>query len=80
MGPRGSESVKKAKAKYDQLKKDGFEFFEVEKVKGSKRVKRWSKNLGEIVASPGVASKSERKAGQTRGGQMSGGPNAELLR
>lgn len=76
--PEDEESVKKAKAEYDRLKKDGYEFFEAEKKKG-KRVKRWSKGLGEIIAAPGVASKAARKSGQA-GSRMSGGPNRELLR
>lgn len=76
--PEDEASVKKAKAEYDDLKKKGYEFFEVEDAKG-KRVKRWSKKLGKVIATPGVATKSQRTSGQT-GSRMSGGPNASMVR
>lgn len=72
------ESVDKAKAEYDRLKKDGYEFYEVAEAKG-KRVKRWSKKHGKLIAAPGAQSATDKAKGK-RGKAMSGGPNAQLVR
>lgn len=72
------ESVKKAKDEWDRLKADGYEFFESAEAKG-KRIKRFSKKLGRVIAAPGVKSAEDKKAG-TRTKAMAGGPNASLVR
>lgn len=88
MGPEGDiivewdaadpDSVAKAKAEWDRLKKDGYEFFEPVESKG-KRVKRFSKHLGRVIAAPGTKKAADKKAG-TRRKAMAGGPNASLVR
>lgn len=72
-----AESVKKAKDEFARLKKDGYEFFEAVETKG-KRVTRFSKNLGKVIASPGVKKPEDKKTGK-RGKAMGGGPNARLV-
>jgi hypothetical protein len=83
MGPEGdiviewdaddAGSVKKARAEWKRLKEDGYEFFDP----GDKgrRVKRFSKKLGRVIAAPGVQTAKDKKEG-TRKKAMSGGPNA----
>jgi hypothetical protein len=86
MGPEGDvevtwdpddrESTDKAKAEYDRLKKEGYEFFEPVETKG-KRITRWDKKLGKVIASPGVKKAADKATGK-RAGAMSGGPNAAV--
>jgi len=68
-----AESVKKAKAEWKKLKADGYEFFEPVEAKG-KRVKRFDKGLGRVIAAPGVKKPADKKKG-TRPRAMGGGPN-----
>jgi len=75
--PEDPAEVKKAKAEWDRLKKEGFEFFEPQTTKG-KRVTRFDKTLGRVIASPGVQSKADKKDGR-RGKAMAGGPNDLML-
>jgi len=71
------DSVKKAQAEFKKLKADGFEFFEVEEKKG-KRVTRFNKKLGKIIASPGVKTEADKKTGK-RSKALGGGPNSRLV-
>lgn len=75
--PEDPESVEKAKGEYDRLKKDGYEFYEVQEAKG-KRVQRWSKKHGKLIAAPGVQKKADKATG-TRARAMGGGPNARTI-
>lgn len=70
--PADKDSVKKAKAEYDRLKKDGFEFFTVEQTKG-KKITRFDKKLGRVIAAPGGRTESNKRTG-ARPRAMSGGP------
>lgn len=76
--PDDSESVQKAKRKWDRLKAEGHEFFEPVQNKG-KRVTRFSKNLGRVIAAPGVMKPSDKQTGK-RPKAMAGGPNDALAR
>lgn len=71
--PADKESVKQAKDEFARLKKEGYEFFEVAETKG-KRVTRFNKNLGKVIASPGVQSAQDKTTG-ARPAAMGGGPN-----
>lgn len=73
--PDDADSVEKAKAEWDRLKKDGYEFYEVTESKG-KRLKSFSKNKGKVIAAPGVKKAADKKAG-TRRKANAGGPNAQ---
>lgn len=66
------DSVKKAQAEWKKLKADGYEFFEPVESKG-KRVTRFKKDLGRVIASPGVKKPADKKKG-TRAKAMGGGP------
>lgn len=72
--PEDKESVKKAKAEWDRLKGDGYEFYEPAETKG-KRVKTFSAKRGRVIAAPGVRKPADKKA-STRPKAMGGGPNA----
>jgi hypothetical protein len=76
--PEDAASVKKAKDEWKSLKDSGFEFFDPTSKK-PKRIKRFSKSLGRVIAAPGVKSKEDKKKG-TRGKAMSGGPNNQRMR
>lgn len=65
--PADEESTSKAKQKFDDLKAKGYEFFEVADAKG-KQIKKFSKKLGKVIASP--AAKTSKGAAA-----MGGGPN-----
>jgi predicted HAD superfamily phosphohydrolase YqeG len=68
--PSDRESTQKAKEEFAKLKKDGYEFFEVAETKG-KRVTRFSKKLGKVIAAPAPAkTEAQRKGGRA----MAGGP------
>lgn len=72
--PKDTDSVTKAHEEWKRLKDDGYEFFEVTETKG-KRVTRFDKKIGKVIAAPGVKTKAERgTAAKPRA--MSGGPNA----
>lgn len=75
--PDDPESVAKARAEYDRLKEDGYEFYEVEEKKG-KRVKRWDKNRSKIIAAPGVKTGKDKATGK-RPKAQAGGPNSRLV-
>lgn len=69
-----AESVKKAKAEFTQLKKDGYRFYEVAETRG-KQVDRFDKKLGKLIAAPGARSEADKRTG-ARPRAMAGGPNA----
>lgn len=75
--PAKPKSVEKAKKEYDKLKKDGYEFYEVAESKG-KRVTRFNKKLGKVIAAPGIKSAADKKAG-TRPKAQAGGPKTRIL-
>jgi hypothetical protein len=75
--PNDDASVLKAKEEWDRLKAEGFEFFEPVEGKG-KRVTRFSKNLGRVIAAPGVKKPTDKTQG-TRPKAMAGGPNDALV-
>lgn len=64
--PADEESTKKANEQFDKLQKEGYEFFEVENAKG-KKVKKFKKGLGKVIASPAAKKAKGKKA-------MGGGP------
>lgn len=70
--PDDKDSVKAAYKSYEKLKKDGFEFFTVEETKGRK-ISRFDKKLGKVIAAPGGRTKTDREKG-TRQRAMAGGP------
>lgn len=74
--PADAEQVKKAKAEFARLKKDGYRFYAVETVeKAGKPVDRFDKRLGKIIAAPGARSAADKKA-EARPRAMAGGPNS----
>lgn len=75
--PADPESTAHAKAEYDQLKKDGYKFYDVAETRG-KQVTRWSKNAGTLLAAPGAKSAADKDKG-TRRRAMGGGPNSRAL-
>lgn len=75
--PDDEASVAKAKAEWDRLKKDGYEFFEPVESKG-KRLSKFDAKRGRVIAAPGVQTAADKKAGK-RGKAMAGGPNDRLL-
>lgn len=64
--PSDEEATKKANEKFDKLKAEGYEFFEVEDSKG-KKIKKFKAGLGKVIASPAAKKDKGKKA-------MSGGP------
>lgn len=76
--PNDSESVDKAKTEFKRLKEDGYDFFAVEETKG-KRVERFDKKIGKLIAAPGSKTKADKTAG-TRPKAMAGGPNTNVSR
>lgn len=75
--PADADSVTKAKKEFEQLKKDGYEFFEVSEAKG-KRVERFSKKHGKLIAAPGVKTATDKKTG-SRPRAQAGGPNTQVV-
>lgn len=70
--PDDADSVSQARGEWKRLKEAGYEFFE--KIgKKAKRVTRFSKKLGKVVAAPGAQSKADKKTGK-RPKAMAGGP------
>jgi hypothetical protein len=57
--PGDERSAEQARAEYDRLRDDGYEFYEVERARG-KRLKRWRKGLGVVIAAPGVRREADR--------------------
>lgn len=75
--PDDPAKVEQAKAEWDRLKSDGYEFFVPGEPK-AKRVKRWDPTRAHVIAAPGVQSPAERKdPAMPRSRAMAGGPNAE---
>lgn len=70
--PKDEASTRKAKAEFDRLRKEGYEFYEVAEARG-KRVTRWDKKAGKLLAAPGAQSAADRRAG-SRPRAMAGGP------
>lgn len=70
--PDDAEQVKAAKKEYKRLKGEGYNFYAVEEKPG-KKVERFDKRLGRLIAAPGGKTASDRKEG-TRPRAMSGGP------
>jgi len=75
--PADSASVERAKAEWKDLKKQGYEFYAVEETKG-KRVQRFDRKLGRVIAAPGAKTKADREKG-TRPRAMAGGPNDRVV-
>lgn len=75
--PDDAESTAKAKAEYDRLKQDGYNFYEVTETRG-RPVKRWSKGAGRLIAAPGARSEPDKKA-ERRPRAMAGGPNTRVM-
>lgn len=78
--PDDSEQVKEAKKRFAELKKDGFEAYEVSETKGRK-IARFDKKLGRVIMAPGARKPAERKTGRrTRamGGGPTNGPHVRL--
>lgn len=71
--PADAASVKKAKAEFARLKKDGYLFYEVKETPG-KQIERFDKKLGRLIAAPGARSAADKKA-DARPRAMAGGPN-----
>ena len=72
--PADQKSVNAAQERFNRLKKDGYEFYEVTETRG-KPVRRWDRKLGKLIAAPGARSKADREVG-TRPRAMAGGPVA----
>jgi hypothetical protein len=70
------ESTKKAAEEFKRLKADGYELYAPGKggARG-KRLQRFSKKLGAIIAAPGVKTEEDKQQG-TRRKSMGGGPVA----
>lgn len=73
--PESPTQVASAKQEFARLKKEGYEFFEVVPESKGKRVTRFDKKLGKVIASPGVQSKADKATGD-RPRAMAGGPRA----
>lgn len=71
--PDDPKSTAKAEKAFEKLKKKGYDFFEVAETKG-KQVKKFSKDIGKLIAAPGRAKSSAQRKG---GKAMAGGPLAE---
>lgn len=70
--PDDKASVRAAYKRWEKLKKDGYEFFAVEETKGRK-LTRFDKKLGRVIAAPGGRTKADKASG-TRTRAMAGGP------
>lgn len=75
--PKDAASVANAKVEWDRLKADGYEFFEVTEAKG-KKIDRFKKSAGRVIAAPGIKKPAERTSG-VRQRAMAGGPNSRLV-
>lgn len=74
--PDDAEDVARAKAEFDRLKGDGYEFYEVVQTKGRK-VTRFSKKAGTLIAAPGGRKEADKRSG-ARPRAMAGGPTARF--
>ena len=72
------EAVDKAKAEWADLKGQGYEFYESVESKG-KRLTKFNKSLGRVIAAPGVKKPAERGT-PARPAAMAGQPCAEFVR
>ena len=72
--PDDAAQVRAANKEFKRLKKDGYLFYEVQETKGRK-VDRFDKKLGKLVAAPGGQTTKDKTTG-TRSRAMSGGPVA----
>jgi hypothetical protein len=70
--PVDQASTEQARAKFEELQKAGYEFFEAAETRG-KRVTLFTPGLGRLIAAPGGRSAADKKAGK-RERAMSGGP------
>lgn len=70
--PNDKEAVKAAKKEFNRLKKEGYNFYEVEERAG-KQVTSFSKNLGRLIAAPGARSTADKRSG-ARPLASAGGP------
>lgn len=74
--PENEDSVKNAKTEFARLKTDGYELYAPgEEGQRGKRMQRFSKKTGTVIAAPGVQKPEDRTAG-TRTRAMAGGPVA----
>lgn len=76
--PADDSAVKEAHKKFKALKKDGYEFYEVKHAKG-KRIDKFNKKLGKVIAAPGARSTADKATG-ARPRASSGGPNSSVER
>lgn len=76
--PDDKESVEQAKEEWKGLKEAGYEFFEMAEGGKGKRLTRFSKKHGKVLAAPGVRKPEERKTGK-RPKANAGGPNDRML-
>lgn len=74
--PDNAESVDRAKAEFDRLKGEGYEFFDVVQTKGRK-VTKFNKKAGQLIAAPGGRKEADKRSG-ARPRAMSGGPTARF--
>lgn len=75
--PDDEESTKRAHDEFTRLKADGYELYAPgEEGQRGKRLQRFSKKLGVIIAAPGVKTEADKTQG-TRRKAMGGGPVAE---
>lgn len=75
--PEDETSTAQARAEFERLAADGYEMFR-KTAKSRRRVKAFDPRLGEILAAPGVQTKTDRKQG-TRQAAMAGGPNPRTV-
>lgn len=73
--PEDATEVEKARAEFERLKGEGYEFYSSVQTKGRK-VARFSADLGSLIAAPGGRSARDKETGK-RSGAMAGGPLAE---
>lgn len=75
--PADKASVAAARKKFDELKKDGYRFYEVQESRG-KAVEKFDAKLGKIIAAPGAATAVDKATG-SRPAAMRGGPNTRTV-
>lgn len=71
--PADDGQVAEAEKKWKELEDQGYEMFEAAETKG-KRITKFKRELGRVLASPGVQSAGDKAAGR-RGRASRGGPN-----
>lgn len=76
--PAHQESIDTAQAKFDDLKKQGYNFYETVETRG-KQVTKFDPKAGKLIAAPGAKSASDKQTGK-RGRAMAGGPVASTHR